>query len=681
MPSQSDLRYSFQPLVGEAEFEVVSFELREGISKPFELELKLISFESDIDFGHLLDKPVLFSIWEAGRPVRYVHGLVSSFSQAESGFYRTYYHALVEPQLARASLRSNWRIFQQKTVPQILELMLQRQGINQYELRASMDHQVREFCVQAGETDLAFIARIAAEEGFVYRFAHSEKLHKLIITDRLQSLGLISHGAIKTEDEDEPVNPNIVLYHANSGGDQAIPCLRRLRYSEQVRTARQVQRDHTFTNPAYRQEHRAAGPFLEHQSKEYEYFDYPGRYKRDAVGKPFTENRISALRHDVRIAEVVGDDVRLQPGLSFTLTGHPRDDLNAHWRVNTVTHKGSQFTSLQEEAAGADVSTRYEQTAVLVPGRTEWRPAPLERPRVDGPHMATVVGPKGEEIYCDEWGRVKVSFPWDRESQNNEFSSCWVRVSQGWAGGSWGSMAIPRIGQDVIIQYVNGDPDQPMITGRTYCGDQLPPYDLPNHKTRMTIKSQTHKGAGFNELRFEDELGRQEVFIHAEKDQNNVVKHNETTFVGKDRSERVDHNEKISIGDHRTEDVGKDETISIGANRSVTIGANKTETIKLAKAETIGLAKALTIGAGYQVSVGAAMNTTVGLSQSEQVGIHKSMVVGNKFSITAGDELCITVGKATLVMKSDGTVLINGSNFDFSATGPVQISGKDVDLN
>jgi len=614
--------------------------------------------------------------------------LVSRFSQAEGGFYRTYYHALVEPQLARAGLRSNWRIFQQKTVPQIIELMLKRQGINQYELHASMDHQVREFCVQAGETDLAFITRLAAEEGFVYRFAHSEKLHKLIITDRLQSFGLISHGTIKAEDDnegffdaDESVDPDSALYQATGGGDQAMPCLRRLRYSEQVRTARQVQRDYTFTNPAYRQEHRAAGPFLEHQSKEYEFFDYPGRYKRDAVGKPFTENRITALRHDVRIAEVEGDDVRLQPGLSFNLSSHPRDDLNAHWRVNTVTHKGKQFTSLQEEAAGADVSTHYEQTAVLVPGRTEWRPAPLSKPRVDGPHMATVVGPKGEEIYCDEWGRVKVSFPWDRESQNNEFSSCWVRVSQGWAGGSWGAMAIPRIGQDVIIQYVNGDPDQPMITGRTYCGDQLPPYDLPDHKTRMTIKSQTHKGDGYNELRFEDELGRQEVFIHAEKDQNNVVKHNETTFVGNDRSERVDHNETISIGDHRTEEVGKNETISIGANRSVTIGANKTETIKLAKAETIGLAKVLTIGAGYQVSVGAAMNTTVGLSQSEQVAIHKSVVIGNRFSITAGDELSITVGKATLVMKSDGTVLINGSNFDFSATGPVQINGKDVDLN
>ncbi|WP_445672979.1 type VI secretion system Vgr family protein [Pseudomonas inefficax] len=664
MPSQSDLRYSFQPLVGNADFEVVSFELKEEISAPFTLELELISFEPDIDFGQLLDKPVLFTVWRGERPVRYVHGLVSRFSQGESGFCRTYYRALVEPILARAGLRSNWRIFQHKTVPQILELMLERQGINQYELHTVDTHQVREFCVQAGETDLAFIARLAAEEGFVYRFEHSEKLHKPIITDRVQSFGLISHGALQSEDEDEGffeggevVDPNTVLYQSNSGGDQARPCLRRLRYSEQVRTSRQVQRDYTFTHPAYRQEHRASGTFLEHQSTEYERFDYPGRYKRDAVGKPFTENRITALRHDVRIAEVLGDDVRLQPGLSFTLTGHPRDDLNAHWRVNSVVHKGSQFTSLQEEAAGVDQSTRYEQTAQLVPGRTEWRPAPLEKPRVDGPHMATVVGPPGEEIYCDEWGRVKVSFPWDRESQNNEFSSCWVRVSQGWAGGSWGSMAIPRIGQDVIIHYVNGDPDQPMITGRTYCGDQLPPYDLPDHKTRMTIKSQTHKGDGFNELRFEDELGRQEVFIHAEKDQNNVVKHNETTFVGNDRSERVDHNEIISIG----------------ANRHVTIGANKTE--------TIALAKALTIGAGYQVSVGAAMNTTVGLSQSEQVGIHKSVIVGNRFNITAGDELSITVGKATLVMKSDGTVLINGSNFDFSATGPVQINGKDVDLN
>ncbi|KNX78274.1 type VI secretion protein VgrG [Pseudomonas sp. 250J] len=616
MPSQSDLRYTFESLAGNAEFEVVSFELKEEISAPFTLELELISFEPDIDFGQLLDKPIVFTIWDDNGPLRHVHGLVSRFSQGESGFYRTYYHALVEPILARAGLRSNWRIFQQKTVPQIIELMLQRQGIDQYELRASLDHQVREFCVQAGETDLDFIARLAAEEGFVYRFEHSEKLHKLIITDQLQSLGLISHDALKTDNDDlfdgeDVIDPNTVLYQSNSGGDQARPCLRRLRYSEQVRTSRQVQRDYTFTHPAYRQEHRAYGPFLEHQSTEYERFDYPGRYKRDVVGKPFTENRITALRHDVRIAEVQGDDVRLQPGLSFTLTGHPRDDLNAHWRVNSVVHKGSQFTSLQEEAAGLDQSTHYEQTAQLVPGRTEWRPAPLKKPRVDGPHMATVVGPSGEEIYCDEWGRVKVSFPWDRESNNNEFSSCWVRVSQGWAGGSWGSMAIPRIGQDVIIQYVNGDPDQPMITGRTYCGNQLPPYDLPDHKTRMTIKSQTHKGDGFNELRFEDELGRQEVFIHAEKDQNNVVKHNETTFVGNNRSEQVDHDETLSIGHDRSQTVGNDERVRIGQDTFVDIGRNQKINIAKDRIEAVGNHRHDQITANHHISVGGNLEQQV----------------------------------------------------------------------
>ncbi|MEB6589041.1 type VI secretion system tip protein VgrG [Pseudomonas asiatica] len=634
MPNQSDLRYTFQPLVGNADFEVVSFELKEEISAPFTLELELISFEPDIDFGQLLDKPVLFTVWRGERPVRYVHGLVSRFSQGESGFYRTYYHALVEPILARAGLRSNWRIFQHKTVPQILELMLERQGINQYELHTVDTHQVREFCVQAGETDLAFIARLAAEEGFVYRFEHSEKLHKLIITDRVQSLGLISHGALKTEDEDEGffedgevVDPNTVLYQSNSGGHQARPCLRRLHYSEQVRTARQVQRDYTFTHPAYRQEHRASGPFLEHQSTEYERFDYPGRYKRDAVGKPFTENRITALRHDVRIAEVLGDDVRLQPGLSFTLTGHPRDDLNAHWRVNSVVHKGSQFTSLQEEAAGVDQSTRYEQTAQLVPGRTEWRPAPLEKPRVDGPHMATVVGPPGEEIYCDEWGRVKVSFPWDRESNNNEFSSCWVRVSQGWAGGSWGSMAIPRIGQDVIIHYVNGDPDQPMITGRTYCGDQLPPYDLPDHKTRMTIKSQTHKGDGFNELRFEDELGKEEVFIHAQKDQNT----------------QVNNNQSLAVGVDRTQQVGQDESIAIGRNRLRVVKANDT----------------LKVGGG------------------------KNDLIAGDYEVEAGNTIRLKCGKTLIEMHANGTLNITCESFNLTGqqTGQINTLAAKLDLN
>ncbi|MGT3075354.1 type VI secretion system Vgr family protein [Pseudomonas putida] len=683
MPSQSDLRFTFQPLAGRSEFEVVSFELDEAISTPFQLKLELVSFEDDVDFGQLLDKPVLFTIWRGERPLRYVHGLVSTFSQGETGFHRTRYRALVEPVLARAGLRSNWRIFQQKTVPQILEIMLKRQGITGYELRSIDKHEVREFCVQAGETDLDFIARLAAEEGFVYRFEHTPKLHKLLITDRLLGLGQISQGAIKGDDEDEgffddDTDPNQVLYHANSGGNQARPCLRRLRYSEQVRTARQVQRDYTFTHPAYRQEQRADGSDLKHQSTTYERFDYPGRYKRGAVGAPFTATRITAWRHDARMAEVGGDDVRLQPGLSFTLIEHPRNDLNMHWRATRVHHEGTQFTSLQEEAAGARQDTRYTQAAVLVPGRTEWRPAPLPKPRIDGPQMATVVGPKGEEIYCDQWGRVKVSFPWDRESQDNEFSSCWVRVSQGWAGGSWGSMAIPRIGQDVIIQYVDADPDQPMITGRTYCGNQLPPYDLPKHKTRMTIKSQTHKGDGFNELRFEDELGKEEVFIHAQRNQVNVVGNDETTTIGRNRVEQVGQDEQLSIGNNFRQDTARDHTQVIGQNSRVDIkhdlneqvGNNRSESTGANQRVVIGNNSELVIKGVQSISVGQGVQTHTTVYQllaSERIEFRSpgGSIVLDAQGITINGLTLDLQGQTKAVAKGDG----NSQSLEFTADG------------
>nr|WP_225778019.1 type VI secretion system tip protein TssI/VgrG [Pseudomonas sp. Marseille-Q3773] len=672
MPSQSELRFTFQPLASQLEFEVVSFELDEALSSPFQLSLELISFDSDVDFGALLDKPALFTLWRGERPLRYVHGLVSRFSQGATGHFRTRYRALVEPVLARAGLRSNWRIFQHKSVPQILELMLQRQGISRFEIKSIGAHQVREFCVQAGETDLDFMARLAAEEGFVYRFEHTPKYHQLVISDRLLALGTISLGAIKPDEDDDglheadDIGPDQVLYRANSGGDQARPCLWSLRYSEQVRTAKQVQRDYTFTNPQYRQEHRASDSGITHQSLDYERFDYPGRYKRDAVGVPFTATRLTALRHDARLAEVEGDDVRLQPGLSFTLVEHPREDLNVHWRTIRVHHQGIQFTSLQEEATGSEQGTRYQQAAVLVPGRSEWRPAPLPKPRIDGPHMATVVGPAGEEIYCDEWGRVKVSFPWDRESRDNEFSSCWVRVSQGWAGGSWGSMAIPRIGQDVIIQYVNSDPDQPLIIGRTYCGDQLPPYDLPQHKTRMTIKSQTHKGNGFNELRFEDELGKEEVFIHAQRDQNNVVGNDETTRVGRNRVEQVGHDEQSSIGNDLREEIGRDHTRLVGQTCRMDIRQDLVEKVGNNRSESTGGNQQVSVGNDSELVVKGMQKVTVGQGMEHHTTIYRVRASECIEFRTAGgsillDERGITINGLALDLQGHTTAVAKGT--------------------
>ena len=353
-----------------------------------------------------------------------------------------------------------------------------------------------------------------------------------------------------------------------SGGDSLEPALTRFHYTEQVRTARQVQRDYTFTHPRYDQEHIATGTQLEHQGRHYERFDYPGRYKRDIAGKPFTQTRLNALRSDARIAEVEGDDARLQPGKSFDLTDHPREDLNIRWRTVSITHTGLQHSSQQEEAAGSASGTRYHLAATLAPAAFDWKAPLCPKPRIDGPQTATVVGPPGEEIFCDKWGRVKVSFPWDRASQNNEHSSCWIRVAQGWAGTTWGAMAIPRIGQELIVQYFDGDPDQPIATGRAYREANLPPYELPKHKTRMTIKSQTHKGDGFNELRFEDEKGVEEIYVHAEKDQNVMVNNNESHTVGANRTHAVGQDETITVGRNSLRVVKTNDTLKVGGNKN-----------------------------------------------------------------------------------------------------------------
>lgn len=565
MPRQSDLYFTFVPTACKTAFEVIEFHLEEALSEPFRLEVDLASANPAVNFTDVLDKPALFTLHQNGRAVRHVHGLVSSFEQLDTGFRRTRYRAIVEPTLARAGLRSDWRIFQQQSVPKIIEQILKKQRITHYEMIVTEEHLPREYCVQAGETDERFLARLAAEEGFFYAFEHNEQEHKLIYCDR---------SYVYLALEGEPVQ-----YNPAPGGDSPQPAIRRLSYREQVRTAQQTQRDYTFKHPRYTLQHDSSGQDLNHQHSDYERYEYPGRYKFDEAGRPFTQTRLLALRRDSRLALIEGDDARLTPGVEFKLTGHARDDHNRAWRPIRMIHHGVQHTSQQEESADGERGTSYRYSAELIPGNREWK-APLpQKPRVDGPHMATVVGPPGEEIYCDEYGRVKVQFPWDRWGSHNEYSSCWIRVAQNWAGGAWGHIAIPRVGQEVIVDYLDGDPDQPIIIGRTYNAVKRPPYPLPLHKTRMTIKSQSHKAIGFNELRFEDEGGEEEIYVHAQKDQNIHVNNNESTFVGRDRTERVERDETITIGRDRKETVANDETVTIGKDRRHDIGQDDFLTI------------------------------------------------------------------------------------------------------
>ncbi len=659
MPRQSDLRYTFE-LDGGAPFEVIEFTLKEGLSRPFHLQLELASADSAVDFGKVLDQPALFTIWRGETPMRYVHGLVSLFSQGDTGFRRTRYRAVVEPALARAGLRSNWRIFQQQSVPDIIDTVLKAQRLTDRDQWIGFTHESREYCVQAGETDLDFMARLAAEEGLLYTFQHRPDGHRLIHTDRVQGMGTIGSDETCT-----------VLYQATGGGDQPGPALHRFHYTEQVRTARQVQRDYTFTHPRYNQQHAADGVNLDNQRRDYERYDYPGRYKRDVAGKPFTKTRLTALRSDARIAVVEGDDARLQPGLAFDLIDHPREDLNIRWRTVSITHTGKQHSSQQEEAFGSEHGTSYHLKATLIPNQADWKAELLPKPRIDGPQIATVVGPPGEEIYCDEWGRVKVSFPWDRASQDNEHSSCWIRVAQGWAGTMWGAMAVPRIGQELIISYLDGDADQPIATGRAYRAANLPPYELPKYKTRMTIKSQTHKGAGFNELRFEDEKDQEEIYVHAQKDQNITVNNNESTFVGNDRNETVQRNENITIGNDRQLSIqgnsrsqinGEQQhavqgprTTAIQADDHLSVAGNRT--LKVGSRFGLGSGRQIHLQAGDEIILDAGVSLTLQAGghclRLDPSGIHTSVEV--EVGAAPGKVAAINVSTPTLLEPTDMT--------------------------
>ncbi|CAJ0569353.1 unnamed protein product, partial [Mesorhabditis spiculigera] len=538
-------------------------------------------------------------------------------------------------------------IFKQQSVPEILADVIKAQGISDVESNLQLDHRPREYCVQAGETDLDFIHRLAAEEGILYTFEHRSDGHTLVLTDQIDGLGTIgTHAACG------------VLYQPAGGGDSPEPALHRFHYTEQVRTARQVQGDYTFTHPRYNLQHAVAGRQLDNQRDDYERYDYPGRYKRDAAGKPFTKTRLSALRSDARSAHIEGDDARLQPGLAFDLNEHPREDLNSRWRTVAIQHTGKQHSSQQEEASGGEAGTSYHLKATAVHWQVDWK-APLQpKPRIDGPQIATVVGPPGEEIYCDEWGRVKVSFPWDRYSQANEHSSCWVRVAQGWAGTMWGAMAIPRIGQELIISYLDGDVDQPIATGRAYRADNLPPYELPRHKTRMTLKSQTHKGKGFNELRFEDERGKEEVFVHAQKDHNTHVNHDQGLFVGNDRTRKVEADEHVTIG--------KDYQRIVRGNSHSQIDGEQQHAVKGPRTTTVDADDKLNVGGDSTLKVGA----NLGLGAGRQIHLQ----AGDEIVLAAGASLTLQAGGHCLRLDPGG--IHSSVEIDVGASpGPIKVLG------
>ncbi|WP_426578146.1 type VI secretion system tip protein VgrG [Xenorhabdus stockiae] len=496
-------------------FVVTDFALNESFSQPFSLSVGLASADPAIDFPTVLDRTATLTILQDGVEQRSITGIVSRFEQGDTGLHQTTYQMSIRPDLWRTTLRQNSRIFQQLDIQAIITTILKEHGIRDVIFSLRHPHPEREFCVQYQESDFNFLQRLTAEEGIFYFFECGNGRNTLVFADDAGS-----------------VPPGIVLPY-QPGGVSTIgePAISSLTCSAQVRPAQVQLKDYTFKNPAWPAEFRAEMKEDTLQEMYYEHYDYPGRFKDETHGEAFTRYRLEALRNDAVMGQGSGNAIAIQPGRLFTLYNHPRPDLNQPWQVVGASHSGSQPQA--RETASGDTGTTLHSHFHFIRHNQSWRPTPLPKPVIDGPQIAKVVGPAGEEIFCDQYGRIRLQFPWDRYGRSDDQSSCWIRVTQPWAGQGWGMLAIPRIGQEVVVDFLHGDPDQPIVTGRTYHASNIPPGGLPGSKTQMAFRSKTHKGEGYNELLFEDAKGSELLALHAQKDMSTTVKDNQSLVVEK----------------------------------------------------------------------------------------------------------------------------------------------------
>ncbi|WDG81373.1 type VI secretion system tip protein VgrG [Pseudomonas chlororaphis] len=611
----------------QGDLQVLSFEGIEGISQPFRFDLELVSENPDLDLETLLHKQAFlaFDPQNSG-----IHGQIYRVAQGDAGKRLTRYKVSLVPQLAYLEHRTNQRIYQQMSAPKIIALILEEHGIqgNAYRFQLGTPCPDRDYCVQYDETDLHFIQRLCEEEGLHYHFQHSPQGHLLVFGD------------------DQTVFPKLgqpTAYIQGSGMVADEPVIKGFNLRLETRTRRTSRRDYDFEKPRLQLE---AGyrPEVEHEEPDLEDYDYPGRFTDRARGKFLSQRALERHRADYQQAEGWGDQTRLVSGHFLELSEHPRSEWNDLWLLTHIVHEGKQPQVLEESVTSDTTDNKddfhqgYRNRFLATPWQVFYRPALNHpKPRVLGSQTAVVTGPKGEEIHCDQYGRVKVQFHWDREGVADDKTSCWLRVSSSWAGDRYGAIVIPRIGMEVLVTFLEGDPDQPLITGCLYHKEHPVPYALPANKTRTVFKSMSSPGgAGYNELRIEDKKGAEQIFIHAQRDWD----------------ENIEHDQKIRIGHERHDTVEKNTYTELKAEEHrITHADRKTET---------RVDDHLTVGENQHIKLGTAQLTKAGQE------IH--LKAGAKMVIEAGSELTIKAGGSFIKLDAGGVTVV-GSVVKINAGG------------
>lgn len=705
-----------------ADLKVGKFESRETISELFEMRIRFSSDEHDLDLTTVVGKGASLAVLLEDQEQRQFSGIVSVAEHLGAGKKLAFYEITVVPKFWRLQHRHDSRIFQELSVPDIVKKVLDGAGLasgDDYRLNLQGSYSPREYCVQYRESDHAFVSRLLEEEGIFYFFEHADGKATMVLADKPSANAPISGTA------------EIAFKHAH-GAISMGENVSSFTSSEAVRPGKVTLRDFDFKKPSLSLEGSASGSV----DTDLEVYDYPGEYVAPSEGSAYAAVRLEEWQARKSVANGASGCLRFVAGYKFTLTEHTRDAVNREWLLVEVHHTGAQPHVMEDVDGGAvGYKNTFRAIASDIPFRPERR---TPRPTLKGIQTAIVTGPGGEEIHTDEFGRVKVQFHWDRQGKKDDKSSCWMRVSQLWAGEGWGAMWIPRIGQEVVVDFIEGDPDRPLITGRVYHGTNVVPYGLPGNKTRSTIKSNsTPGGGGSNELRFEDKKGSEEIYLHGQKDWNIKIEHDKNQWIGHDETKKVEHDETYEIGNDQTltvdhdrkkevkhdedETIGNDKRISVGGHHSETISKTETHTVALARSvnvggahsEAVGGIQEVTVGGLQSINVGAAQSTNVGGSHSlqvggstsEMIGANKSVETGGAYTLKVSKDLTVTisknmkedvgeertlvvakklainVGDAQILLQKDGTITLQGKDITLKASGKVLVDASSkVDL-
>lgn len=588
------------------------------LKTPDKLNIGYFAPSSNLPLKPMVGKDLTVAIELEGGDKRYISGLVTAARVVGHQGRGVVYELRLEPWLELATRTSDYKIFQDKSVVDILDEVLGEYPF-EMEKRLTETYPKRNFQVQYGETDYDFLQRLMQEFGIYYFFEHSEGSHKLVLVDAIGS-----HKPC-------PGSPSVSFHQQGLKLDKEF--IDTIAAKESLRTGKWVLDDFDFKKPKAKLTSIVAKP-RETGHPDYEHYEWPGDYFDKSEGEFLTKVRMEAQKSLGSRVYGSGTIRTLVTGCTFNLENCPTVDANREYLIIDssfmIQDNGEHSSQGQEFVYG----TSFE----LLPTSEVFRPQrTIKKPHTHGPQSAIITGPAGEEIWTDKYGRVKVQFLWDRYGKWDENSSCWIRVSQPWAGKGFGGIQIPRIGQEVIVDFKNGDPDLPIITGRVYNADTMPPWGLPGSKTQSGMFSHSIGGgpANANALRFEDKPGQEELWLHAEKDQRIEVNNDESHWIGNDRSKTIDHNETIRVANDRTASIGHDCSRAVKNDEQVTVGKNKTT------------------------------------------------MVGENLIITAGKSIRLSCGQTALELHADGNFHVTCESFNITAKQNSQINttGGMLDLN